>query len=806
MLNKVVWLVAPLYLRSAHIIDVYEDFRATTPHEGDRHSSHPRVLTECISSNCNDDSKKRHAGEDLTEIPEECFNESDPSDEDGGEGPSSTLPAKEGQENCQDSYQDSYQDGYQDGYQDSYQDSFQPSVTLSNSVGVPPDPHEFKKKLFKGGENNSSKKKLKENVITPSTDEPVPNKNNFRQDFLNFYCALIGKDFNRSKVDMKAAKNKLDGGWEKKCKEKLKHDSKVRSTSTDECLAKNKEISQNSSSVGKDESSIRNKVSELEERYAKRKWGLQKFHLSMQNGGSSSSDSSVSSLSGLGGLGDLGSVNKLGHANSVSSEVSGSSGGRSESAGEGSSGGSSGSSGRSSGGSSGGSARSRGLNLEGGSPSIGSARNFERSSPNVDSRMPSVDNRRYSSTNSRTSSAIGNRKYYDKMLSHLFSLAILFYRNKPYLDKMARQLPQKYYLSYKGVQQNINRLYENNFTQMHEDFYELEKKKNPIEKKGIEKYYYAFDRTVYTLLFFLYEIQQKEDALHRTFESLPIEYKLRRDELVDSVTMSTPSDRMKDIYFTTYNIFDSINTCMDSSSRFNFNYLGKKILNNLNEEGGNVHNRASLEMKKINDYMINTQNDIVEYIKELSSYFKQFVDYATLENLFCEPVLYCYSLFLDYYLGTLDQLLDHLNIHLKYPVNKESQESLSHIYKEIKAHADNLGCTMRCFYFKKSIKPDPELSIISLFTDSKFRLGLVDKYVNKKYSNFISLMLKMMGYFRVTVASLTSIVTLQTVHALLLDTENGNIKYVDAMKALTYLTKNISHNSSVLADPREEKH
>ncbi|ANQ06128.1 Uncharacterized protein PCOAH_00005410 [Plasmodium coatneyi] len=523
MINKVVWLVAHLYLCAAYITDVNEDFRPTKLHEGDRHSSHPPVLIECFSSNCKEGSRSRHVSEGLTKIREEFFSESDQRNEDGGKGSFVTTHAKDEQEMC-------------------------------------------------------------------------------------------------------------DG-----------------------------------------------------------KWGLQKNQLIMPNG--DGVDSSVLSR--------------------------------------------------------------------------------------------------------------GNKTYYEKMLMHLFSLAILLYSNKSYLEKMASQLPQEHYLCYKDLQQNMNRIYENNFTQMYEEFFHLEEKEKLIEQRGIEKYYYAFNRMVYTLQFFLYEILQKEDALHRSFESLPVEYGLQRNELVDTVTKSTPS-HMDDIYFKTYKFFDSMCSCLDLSSSFNFTYVGKKMPKNLNEEGS-FHRKIPLEMKKINEYITNTHNNIVEYIKDLSSYFKKFFDYAAGENLFCEPVLYCYSLFLDYYLSTMDQLMVYLNLHLKHPINKESQESLSHIYKEIKTHADNLGCTMRSFFFKKNIKSDPELSIISFFTDSNFRHRLVDKYNNEKYANFISLMLSILGYLRVLVASITSLVTLQTVYALLVDTENGDIKYVDAVKALSYLTKYISHSSSLFAAVRKEK-
>ncbi|EUD65055.1 hypothetical protein C922_04566 [Plasmodium inui San Antonio 1] len=825
MLIKVVSLLAALYLRAAYVIDVDEDFPPTTSPEGDQDSSHPAVLTECNSSKSDEDSNNTHASGDLTGIPEGCFKESDQSSEDGGEVPSATTPARYGQESCQESSQGKFQENCHENSQgkcqDSCQDSFQPTVTLSSSVGVPPDPQECTKKMLRG-EKNSCKNNLNENVTTASIDKPVPNKNNFRQDFLNFYHTLIGKGFNRSKADQKEAEDKFYGRGEKECKEKDKHDPKVKSTLPDDCFVKDKEISQNPLSVAKEESRFPNEVTESEEEYDKTTWGMEKHHLIMRNGGS------ISLLGGLDGLDSINSVRNFDGVNTMSTTDSVSGVSRDVSGPSAKSGSSSSSDGKSGGGSNGSSSPNvdssilnvddSGVNLGGGSPSMGSSLSLDSITPNMgsslsldsispsigitlslDSSTSSIGSTMSVGNISTSSSDSGSRTYHDKMLTHLFSLAILFYSNKTYFEEMAKKLPENYYLSYKELQQNMNRKYENNFTEIYEDFYALEKKKNPIEEKGIEKYYYAFNRLVYTLLLFLYGILQKEDALHLSFESLPLEYRLRRQELMEAITKSTPSD-MNDIYFTTYKFFDSMCTCLDLSSCFNFNYLGKKIFNNLDQKG-NPQRKITLEVKKINEYMTNIHSDIVEYITDLNSYFKEFVDYATRENLFCEPVSYCYSLFLDYYLSTMDQLMDHLNIHLRYPVNKESQENLSHIYKEIKTHTDNLGCTMRSFYFKNSIKSDPELSISSFFTDSKFRFLLADKYVSKKYSDFIALMLSIIDYLRVLVASLTSLVTLQTVHALLLDTENENIKYVDAMKALRYLTKYLSDKNSIFAAP-----
>ncbi|CAA9986509.1 erythrocyte vesicle protein 1, putative [Plasmodium knowlesi strain H] len=543
MLNKVICFLAPFYLRAPYIIDLYDNFRPTVLHEGNRHSNHGRVLTEYVSSNFNEDRKSRQASGGLRGIREECFRESDQGNEDRGEGPFSTADAKDGHEVCHGKY------------------------------------------------------------------------------------------------------------------------------------------------------------------------GRQNFHLHMPNGDRSD----------------------------------------------------------------------------------GASR--------VDSNMFSMD---YSPYNSGRIFYRDNWLYYERMMTHLLSLAILFYSNNSYMEKMATQLPPNHYFLYNFLQQDINGLYENNISQICEDFYEVEKKEKTIESKGIEKYHFAFNRMECTLNSFLDEILRKMDSLHLSFESLPIEFSLRRNELIDEVIKSTPNE-INDIYLITYKFFDSICSCLDMTSSFNFNYVSKKILSNLNGEG-NFHRNVILEMKKINYYITNIHNNIVEYIKDLNSYFKNFFDYAARENLFCEPVLYSYSLFLDYYLTTMDQLMIHLNLHLRYPVSKDSQTSLNHIYKEIKTHANNLGCTIRRFYFKRNIKSDPEFSIIPFFADFNFRLRLADMYNNEKYANFIPLMINIIDYLRALVASIVSLVMLQTVYALLVDTENGHIKDVDAVKALTYLTEYMSHNSSLFAPPLKEKH
>ncbi|GAW79279.1 hypothetical protein, conserved [Plasmodium gonderi] len=395
-----------------------------------------------------------------------------------------------------------------------------------------------------------------------------------------------------------------------------------------------------------------------------------------------------------------------------------------------------------------------------------------------------------------------NKAYYDRMMTHVFGIATLFYSNKSYLDKLSKNLPKEYLTCYENFVKNLNNIYENNLTHEYGEFYDLENKEKPIQEKGIEKYYYAFNRTVYTFLFFLYEILQKEDALHLSFEMLPMEYKLRNDELIDTIMKSTPTS-MDDIYFTSYKFFDSMCTCFDICSCFNINYISKKLINNLNDKHKS-NNTVSSELKKINEYMSNTRNDIKEFIKDLNAYFKQFFDYASQENLFNETVLYCYSLFFDYYRGMIDKLIDNFNIHLKFPINKKAQSDMIPIYNEIKMHANNLGYNMRSFYLKNNIKPDHDMLINSLFSDNAFRLRLIDKYAKSRYANFIFLLLNMMGYLRILIVSVNSFLYLQNVHALLLDVQNGNINFDDAVKALKYLTKFLLRNSFIF-NPNDEK-
>ncbi|SBS80905.1 erythrocyte vesicle protein 1, putative (EVP1) [Plasmodium ovale curtisi] len=395
-----------------------------------------------------------------------------------------------------------------------------------------------------------------------------------------------------------------------------------------------------------------------------------------------------------------------------------------------------------------------------------------------------------------------NRTYYDKMLSHLFGLAILFYGEKINITKMSKKLPKDYYECYKEVKQNISNIYENNFTHVYDEFYDIDKKNKPLNQTGIEKYYYAFNRIVYTFLFFLCEILQKEDALHLLFQFLPMDFQLYRDELIERVTKTSPSN-MNDIYYTSYKYFDSMCTCFDLSTCFNFSYISNTLVNNLKKK--KVPNNVTIELSKINEYISNAYIDIVEYIKDLSTYFKLFFDYADEEGLFSEPVLFCYSLFFDYYLDVIDIILDQLNIHIKNPINNKSEKELLYIYNQLKIHHNSIGSIIRCFYFKNNLKYDPLNLIESLFSDNAYRLLIADKYIANRYTDFIYLMLNIIDYMRVLVASLTVFLNLQIVESLLSDVDNGIINFYDAMKILSYFTKYQNSNISVFNPTNQTK-
>ncbi|SBT31159.1 erythrocyte vesicle protein 1, putative (EVP1) [Plasmodium ovale wallikeri] len=395
-----------------------------------------------------------------------------------------------------------------------------------------------------------------------------------------------------------------------------------------------------------------------------------------------------------------------------------------------------------------------------------------------------------------------NRTYHDKMLSHLFGLAILFYGEKMNISKMSKKLPKDYYECYKEVMQNISNIYENNFTHVYDEFYDIDKKNKPLNQTGIEKYYYAFNRIVYTFLFFLCEQLQKEDALHLLFQFLPMDFELYRDELIERVTKTSPSN-MNDIYYTSYKYFDSMCTCFDLSTCFNFSYISNTLVNNLKKK--NVPNNVAVELSKINEYISNAYIDIVEYIKDLSTYFKLFFDYADKEGLFSEPVLFCYSLFFDYYLDVIDVILDQLNIHIKNPINDKSEKELLYIYNQLKIHHNNVGSTIRCFYFKNNLKYDPLNLIESLFSDNAYRLLIADKYMANRYTDFIYLMLNIIDYIRVLVASVTVFLNLQTVASLLSNVDNGRINFYDAMKFLSYFTKYQNSNISVFKPTNRTK-
>ncbi|SBS91895.1 erythrocyte vesicle protein 1, putative (EVP1) [Plasmodium malariae] len=223
-----------------------------------------------------------------------------------------------------------------------------------------------------------------------------------------------------------------------------------------------------------------------------------------------------------------------------------------------------------------------------------------------------------------------NKTDYDKVSSHLFGLSTLFYKEKIDIVNMSKKLTKDYLKCFKELSKSISDICENNFTHSYEEFIEIDNKMNPLNENKIEKYYYAYHRIVYTFLFFLHEILQKQDALQLSFESLPLYLQLDKQGLVENIMQTEP------------------------------------IINNLNEKNyKSTNNNATAERKKINEYLKQIHGDIKDYIKDLNEYLKLFFDYGNKEKLFNEPALFSYSLFFDYYVDILNKTLNLFNIHLK---------------------------------------------------------------------------------------------------------------------------------------------
>ncbi|CAD2089996.1 erythrocyte vesicle protein 1, putative [Plasmodium vinckei brucechwatti] len=369
--------------------------------------------------------------------------------------------------------------------------------------------------------------------------------------------------------------------------------------------------------------------------------------------------------------------------------------------------------------------------------------------------------------------------FYDKIVTHLLGYAYIFYGHKTNIKKLEKALIKDYYYNYKVLKDAINRIpdefkYSQNIN-IYDSVYSI------LDHLGIEKYYYGFNRNLHTFLFLAREFLQKEHALIKVYESLPIDFEFDRKELKEQIQDST-SDEMN-IYDFSYKMFDPICNFLHTYNCFNLNYISNKLINNLHAKNSNAV--IAKELSKLTEYAQATHSDIIEYLKDLTCYITNLFEYGHRENLFNELVIFCYSLFFDYYIDTLDKLLDRMQVHLDHPFNERIKNELSIINVRIKVHRDFVENEMVSFYRKYNISENLLECVTSIFSNNTYRVSVLQQYLDSRYSNYLSLILLLFRYLKVFIFSMSTYSNLQIAYSLLLDLEKKKVKYDEALNILT---------------------
>ncbi|SCM06771.1 erythrocyte vesicle protein 1, putative [Plasmodium chabaudi adami] len=370
--------------------------------------------------------------------------------------------------------------------------------------------------------------------------------------------------------------------------------------------------------------------------------------------------------------------------------------------------------------------------------------------------------------------------FYDKIITHLLGYAYIFYEHKIDINKLEKTLIKNYYYNYKVLKGSINTIPEE--FKYNQNINKTDLVYSRLNHLGIEKYYYGFNRNLHTFLFLARECLQKEHALEKVYESLPLDFEFDRKELKEKIQAST-SDEM-DIYGFSYNMFDQICKFLHTYNCFNLNYISNKLINNLTSKNSN--SIITKELNNLTDYTQVTHSEIIEYLKDLTYYISNLFEYGHKENLFNELVTFCYSLFFDYYIDTLDKLLDIMQVHLDHPFNERIKNELSAINIRVKAHRDFVENEVVSFYRKYNISENLSECVTSIFSNNEYRVIILEQYLDSRYSNYLSLILLLFRYLKVFVFSMSTYSNLQITYSLLSDLKKKKVKYDEALNILSH--------------------
>ncbi|ETW57581.1 hypothetical protein PFUGPA_00485 [Plasmodium falciparum Palo Alto/Uganda] len=398
-------------------------------------------------------------------------------------------------------------------------------------------------------------------------------------------------------------------------------------------------------------------------------------------------------------------------------------------------------------------------------------------------------------------------EYYDSIISYFFGLIILYHNKKEtnlnYYTKFLTL--DKYKNMYNCLNNDISKIYEKAILFSHEEFCIIQKKDlKPHGLRGNIKYYYFFNRIVSTSLYLLHEILQKLDGKMYTFQKLPLKIqnhlinlpdirikeikKRMRQQKKKNQNSLLESSSYKDLYYVSSEYYDYVSKCLIWSNYYFFNYMSTTIVYSVKKRS---YEYIQKEKSKINLFLEYAHNDIIEYIKDITYYFKLIVNKIESKRLFSEPVMLCFQLFSDHYLYLLKNILSILLIHIEKPVTRKSNRDLKKIFNCIKDQENITKNILDEFHSKNKIRYNPtEFLIYKFFSSIQYKQNIAHKYIIQSNINIISLMLKIFNYFHILVISLIFYLNLHSMYTLFIDLDiDDTLKFQHDQEFLNYFKR-----------------
>lgn len=373
---------------------------------------------------------------------------------------------------------------------------------------------------------------------------------------------------------------------------------------------------------------------------------------------------------------------------------------------------------------------------------------------------------------------------------------------------------------YNCLNNDISKIYEKAILFSHEEFCIIQKKDlKPHGLRGNIKYYYFFNRIVSTSLYLLHEILQKLDGKMYTFQKLPLKIqnhlinlpdirikeikKRMRQQKKKNQNSLLESSSYKDLYYVSSEYYDYVSKCLIWSNYYFFNYMSTTIVYSVKKRS---YEYIQKEKSKINLFLEYAHNDIIEYIKDITYYFKLIVNKIESKRLFSEPVMLCFQLFSDHYLYLLKNILSILLIHIEKPVTRKSNRDLKKIFNCIKDQENITKNILDEFHSKNKIRYNPtEFLIYKFFSSIQYKQNIAHKYIIQSNINIISLMLKIFNYFHILVISLIFYLNLHSMYTLFIDLDiDDTLKFQHDQEFLNYFKRYQDFNNQLFDSFRSD--